>query len=323
MIAPIREKTATTSTRGPTHQSIWRSIGSASTIVCKLHDELGPVRLCEVEVRALALDDVGEPLQEIDDLLGTNGHGRHRQWLTRPILDLHLSPAPFRGGFGSSTILRPMPQDIRLLDDEQRALVQMVREFATAEAKPLSIDYEARSEDPKPLYNKLAELGLTGVPFPEEHGGGGQPYSTYLLIVEELATAYLALAIGLSVHTLCAFAINEFGTEDQKKEVLEKLTAGEWFGAYALSEPSSGSDAAALTSKAVRDGDSYRLSGTKVFCTRGDEADVVLVLARTGEVRPAGHLVVPGREGDARIRWLEEGRQDGLAFVADLDAVAR
>ncbi|MEO8323292.1 MAG: acyl-CoA dehydrogenase family protein, partial [Actinomycetota bacterium] len=205
-----------------------------------------------------------------------------------------------------------MPQDIRLLDDEQRALVQMVREFAAAEAKPRSVEYEARSEDPKALYEQLANLGLTGVPFPEAYGGGGQPYSTYLLIVEELAAAYLALAIGLSVHTLCAFAVNEFGTEDQKKDVLERLTAGEWFGAYALSEPGSGSDAAALTTKAVPDGDSYRLSGTKVFCTRGDEADVVLVLARTGEAGAKGissFLVEKGTTGfggskkEAKMGW--------------------
>lgn len=205
-----------------------------------------------------------------------------------------------------------MPQDIRLLDDEQRALVQMVREFAAAEAKPRSVEYEGRSEDPKALYEQLANLGLTGVPFPEAYGGGGQPYSTYLLIIEELAAAYLALAIGLSVHTLCAFAVNEFGTEDQKKDVLERLTAGEWFGAYALSEPGSGSDAAALTTKAVRDGDSYRLSGTKVFCTRGDEADVVLVLARTGEEGAKGissFLVEKGTTGfrgskkEAKMGW--------------------
>jgi alkylation response protein AidB-like acyl-CoA dehydrogenase len=129
----------------------------------------------------------------------------------------------------------------------------------------------------------LAELGLTGIPFPEEHGGGGQPYLTYLVALEELAYAYVALAIGLSVHTLCAFATSEFGTDAQKKEVLERLTAGEWFGAYALSEPHSGSDAAGLSTKAARANDGYRLSGSKVFCTRGAEADVVLLMARTSD----------------------------------------
>ena len=162
-----------------------------------------------------------------------------------------------------------MPADLRLLDDEQRALAQMVRDFCRAEAAPAAAGYEAREEDPLPLYRKLAELGLAGIPFPEEFGGGGQPYSTYLLVVEEIAASYLALAIGLSVHTLCAFAVDEFGSQTQRKELLEPLALGERFGAYSLSEPSSGSDAAALITKAAASGDGYRLNGTKVFCTRG------------------------------------------------------
>jgi alkylation response protein AidB-like acyl-CoA dehydrogenase len=181
-----------------------------------------------------------------------------------------------------------MPADLRLLDDEQRALVQMVREFCAAEAAPAATGYEERSEDPITLYRKLAELGLTGIPFPEEHGGGGQPYSTYLLVIEEIAYAYLSLAVGLSVHTLCAFAVNEFGTDTQRKEVLEKLTLGEWFGAYSLSEPASGSDAASLRARAERIDGGYRLAGSKMFCTRGAEADVVLLMARTGQEGPEG-----------------------------------
>jgi alkylation response protein AidB-like acyl-CoA dehydrogenase len=181
-----------------------------------------------------------------------------------------------------------MPADTRLLDEDQKALVGLVREFAQGELEPAVEGYEERSEDPLPLYGKLAELGLTGLPFPEEYGGGGQPYGTYLMCIEELARAYLGFTIGVSVHTLCAFAVNEFGSDAQKKEILEKLTTGEWFGAYSLSEPSSGSDAAALTSKAIRTNGSYRLNGSKVFCTRGNEADVVLVMARTGDDSPRG-----------------------------------
>jgi alkylation response protein AidB-like acyl-CoA dehydrogenase len=193
-----------------------------------------------------------------------------------------------------------MPADLRLLNDDERAVVDMVRSFATSEAAPAAADYEERSEDPAPLYAQLAELGLTGIPWAEEYGGGGQPYSTYLLVIEELAHAYLALAVGLSVHTLCSFAVSTFGTDEQKKEVLGKLTTGEWFGAYSLSEPSSGSDAAALKTRAVRSDGSYRLSGSKVFCTRGAEADVVLLMARTGEARPKGisaFLVEKGTPG--------------------------
>jgi alkylation response protein AidB-like acyl-CoA dehydrogenase len=193
-----------------------------------------------------------------------------------------------------------MPADLRLLDEDQRSIVSLVREFAANEAAPAAAGYEERSEDPEPLYRQLAELGLTGVPFPEEFGGGGQPYSTYLLIIEELASAYVALAIGLSVHTLCAFAVDTFGSDVQKKEVLEKLATGEWFGAYSLSEPSSGSDAASLLTRAERHGDGYRLGGSKIFCTRGAEADVVLVMARTGEAGARGistFLVEKGTPG--------------------------
>jgi alkylation response protein AidB-like acyl-CoA dehydrogenase len=181
-----------------------------------------------------------------------------------------------------------MPADLRLLDNEQGALARMVREFADEVLAPAAPEYEDRSEDPTALYKQLAELDLTGIPYPEAYGGGGQPYSTYLVVVEEIARAYLGVAIGLSVHTLCAFAVSEFGSEELKRDVLARLCTGEWFGAYSLSEPHSGSDAAALTTKAERDDGVYRLTGSKVFCTRGDEADAVLLMARTGGGGPKG-----------------------------------
>src|SRR5687767_6479878 len=193
-----------------------------------------------------------------------------------------------------------MPADVRLLDDEQRALVQMVREFADEVAVPAAPGYEERSEDPAPLYKQLAELQLTGIPFPERYGGGDQPYSTYLLVVEEIARAYLGFAIGLSVHTLCSFAISEFGSETLKEKVLTRLCAGEWFGAYSLSEPGSGSDAVALSTKATRADGGYKLNGSKVFCTRGNEADAVLVMARTGDQGAGGisaFIVEKGTDG--------------------------
>lgn len=193
-----------------------------------------------------------------------------------------------------------MPQDLRLLDDDARDLLQMVREFTDEKLLPSAVDYEQRSEDPLPLYGQLAELGLTGLPYPEEYGGGGLPYETYLSVVEEIARGYLGFAIGLSVHTLCAFAVNGFGSDDLKQDVLTKLCSGEWYGAYSLSEPHSGSDASALTTKAVREGSAYRLSGSKVFCTRGNEADAVLVMARTSEDRSKGisaFIVNKGTDG--------------------------
>lgn len=193
-----------------------------------------------------------------------------------------------------------MPADLRLLDDEQRALVQMVREFADEVAAPASIDYEERAEDPEALYKQLADLELTGIPFPEKYGGGGQPYATYLLVVEELARAYLGFTIGLSIHTLCSFAIAQFGSEQLKEEVLSRLCSGEWFGAYSLSEPESGSDAAALTTKAQKVEGGFRLNGSKVFCSRGNEADAILLMARTGDQSARGisaFIMERGTEG--------------------------
>lgn len=181
-----------------------------------------------------------------------------------------------------------MPTDLRLLHEDERELIEMVRRFADEVALPAAEGYEERSEDPLPLYAQLADLGLTGLPYPEEYGGGGVPYGLYLLVVEEIARAYLGFAIGLSVHTLCAFAVNGFGTDALKEDVLARLCSGEWFGAYSLSEPGSGSDAVALTTKAVKEGEAYNLSGSKVFCTRGNEADAVLVMARTGEAGAKG-----------------------------------
>ncbi len=193
-----------------------------------------------------------------------------------------------------------MPQDLRLLNEDEQQLLQMVREFTDEVLIPAAPEYEERSEDPAPLYKQLAELGLTGIAYPEEYGGGGMQYASYLAVVEEIARGYLGFAIGLSVHTLCAFAVNSFGSDELKKDVLAKLCAGEWFGAYSLSEPHSGSDAAALSTKAVKENGSYRLSGSKVFCTRGDEADCVLVMARTGDAGSKGisaFIIPKGTEG--------------------------
>ena len=219
-----------------------------------------------------------------------------------------------------------MPADIRLLDEDARDLIAMVREFADEVALPAASDYEERAEDPLPLYKQLAELGLTGIPYPERYGGGGQPYATYLAVVEEIARAYLGFAIGLSVHTLCAFAVNGFGTEALKEEVLARLCSGEWFGAYSLSEPHSGSDAAALSAKAVRAGDGYVLSGSKVFCTRGDEADAVLLMARTGGEGSKGisaFIVEKGTEGFGGSKKEDKmGWRSSPTWMLQLDGAA-
>ncbi|MCA1840775.1 MAG: acyl-CoA dehydrogenase family protein [Actinomycetota bacterium] len=174
------------------------------------------------------------------------------------------------------------------LDETQRALRDLVRDFAQKTAGPASAGYEERSEDPAPVYRQLAELGLCGLPFDPDFGGGGQTYVTYLSVIEELAQVWVALAIGLGVHTLCCDGIQRSGSSDLKNSLLPAMLSGEKLGAYALSEPSSGSDAASLRTRAEKVGGSYSLTGQKQFCTRGGEADHVLVLARTGGEGPSG-----------------------------------
>jgi alkylation response protein AidB-like acyl-CoA dehydrogenase len=174
------------------------------------------------------------------------------------------------------------------LDEDDLALRGIARDFVERSALPAVAGYEARSEDPGPLYRQLGELGLTGIPFQEEYGGSGRPYRSYLLVVEELARAWVALAVGLGVHTLVCDAVTRFGSAELKDSLLPGMLAGERFGAYALTEASSGSDAASLRTRAAAVPGGYALTGRKQFCTRGGEADHVLVMARTGGAGPRG-----------------------------------
>jgi alkylation response protein AidB-like acyl-CoA dehydrogenase len=183
--------------------------------------------------------------------------------------------------------MEPHPEDVGL-DQDEIAVREVVREFARREARPLSEAHERLGTDSPEAYRRLAELGLTGIPFDPRYGGGGAPYRTYLLVVEELARAWVSLAIGLGVHTLASDAVQRFGSEELIERMLPAMLAGERFGAYALSEPSSGSDAASLRTRAVASDAHWSITGHKQFCTRGGEADHVLVMARTGEEGPKG-----------------------------------
>jgi alkylation response protein AidB-like acyl-CoA dehydrogenase len=168
------------------------------------------------------------------------------------------------------------------LSDDQREVVRAVREFVTNEAAPEAAGFEEKKEFPRNLFRRLGEMGLCGIPYGEEFGGGGQPFLTYLAVLEEIAGGFLSLALALSVHHLSAFGVHGFGSEDLKKRYLPRLLSGEWLGAYALSEASSGSDAASLRTRAERDGSGYRLTGSKRFISHAGEAEFYLVMARTG-----------------------------------------
>jgi alkylation response protein AidB-like acyl-CoA dehydrogenase len=126
------------------------------------------------------------------------------------------------------------------------------------------------------------------LPYPEEYGGGGQPYEVYLQVLEEVASVWASIGVGISVHVLSCFGLHSRGTEEQRKRWLPDMLGGELLGAYALSEPQAGSDPSAMTTRAVRDGDDYVLSGTKAWITHGGHADFYKVIARTGEDPAAG-----------------------------------
>src|SRR5215218_3616094 len=136
------------------------------------------------------------------------------------------------------------------LSEEQREIVKVVRGFVADRIRPEIAGYEERKEFPRDLFRGLCDMGLGGIPYDDRYGGGGQPSLTYLAVLEEIATGSLSLAVGLSVHHLSAFGVHEFGSRDLKDRYLPRLFSGEWLGAYALSEASSGSDAASLQCRA-------------------------------------------------------------------------
>jgi alkylation response protein AidB-like acyl-CoA dehydrogenase len=180
-----------------------------------------------------------------------------------------------------------MDRDLGLPDDV-RELVGLARTWADDRAGPSAASYEEKKEFPRELFRQLGEMGFAGIPYEERFGGGGQSFLAYLAVLEEIARAYLALGIGVSVHHLCGFGIHEFGSDDLRQRYLPRMFSGEHLGAYGLSEPDSGSDAASLTARADRIDNGYRLTGTKRFITHAGEADVYLVMARTGDDTPGG-----------------------------------
>ncbi|WFE28544.1 acyl-CoA dehydrogenase family protein [Solwaraspora sp. WMMD791] len=160
-------------------------------------------------------------------------------------------------------------------------LIELTTEIADRELAGRVDDFESRGEFPREVIRTLGRAGLLGLPFAEADGGGGQPYEVYLQVLEVLASRWLAVAEAVSVHTLSCGPVAEFGSERQRKALPEML-GGDLLGAYCLSEPQGGSDAAALTTRAVRDGADYVVSGTKAWITHAAVADFYNVFCRTG-----------------------------------------
>ncbi len=168
------------------------------------------------------------------------------------------------------------------LNEDQRLLQRTVREFAEAEVRPRARELDETCHFPRDLFQKAAELGLTGVAVPEDEGGAGMDHISYSIVVEEISRVCASTGVILSVqNSLYCDPIHRFGTPEQKKKFLEPFARGEKIGCYGLTEPQAGSNAAALTTKAVRKGDSYVINGTKAWITNGGAADAAIVYVNT------------------------------------------
>ena len=168
------------------------------------------------------------------------------------------------------------------LTKEQELVRQMVRDFAVNEVKPIAAEIDVTERFPMENVKKMGELGMMGIPFPTEFGGAGGDVLSYLLAVEERSKVCATTGVILSAHTsLCASLINENGTPEQKEKYLRDLCTGNKIGAFGLTEPGAGTDAAGQQTTAVLDGDNYILNGSKIFITNGGVADTFIVFAMT------------------------------------------
>lgn len=165
-------------------------------------------------------------------------------------------------------------------------VAQSTRDFAQQHIKPYVMEWDESQHFPVQLFKEMGKLGLMGVLVPEMYGGAGLSYYEYVAIIQEVAKVCGSIGLSLAAHnSLCTGHILNFANEEQKKKYLPKLATAEWLGAWGLTEPNTGSDAANMKTTAVKDGDHWILNGTKCWITHGKSADVAVVIARTGEPR--------------------------------------
>lgn len=188
------------------------------------------------------------------------------------------------------------------LTDEQELLRDTIREFAAGEIAPNAAVWDEEEKFPAEIIPQLAEIGVMGIPIPEEYGGVGMGNLEYVLAVEEISKACASTGVTVSAHTsLCCWPIQEYGTKEQKQKYLPDLATGEKLGAFALTEPNAGTDAAMQSTTAVDKGDHYLLNGSKIFITNGYYADVYVVFAMTdksaGNKGISAFILEKGMEG--------------------------
>ena len=168
------------------------------------------------------------------------------------------------------------------LTKEQVLFQQMIKDFAEREVKPLAAEVDEQERFPIETVEKMAKIGIMGIPIPKQYGGAGGNNVMYSMAVEELSAVCATTGVIVSAHTsLCAAPIMESGTEAQKQKYLPKLASGEWIGAFGLTEPNAGTDAAGQQTTAVEDGDNYIINGSKIFITNAEYAHVYVIFAMT------------------------------------------
>jgi len=204
------------------------------------------------------------------------------------------------------------------LSEEQQMLQKSVREFAESEVRPMAKENDEKAHFPHELFRKAAELGLTGVAFPEAEGGAGFDHVAYSIVIEEISRCCASTGVILSVqNSLFCDPIHRYGTEEQKKKFLLPFTRGEKIGCYALTEPQAGSNAAALQTKAVKKGDSYVINGTKAWITNGGVADAAIVYVNTDAAKgEKGITALVVEKGTPGFRVGKEEKKLGISATA-------
>lgn len=168
------------------------------------------------------------------------------------------------------------------LTKQEELFLKMIREFAEKEVKPLAAEIDEQERFPMETVEKMAKIGIMGIPFPTKYGGAGATNQIYSMAVEELSRVCATTGVVVSAHTsLCCAPIYEFGTEEQREKYLPNLCSGKWIGAFGLTEPNAGTDAASQQTTAVLDGDNYILNGNKIFITNAEYGHVYIIFAMT------------------------------------------
>ena len=202
-----------------------------------------------------------------------------------------------------------MPARRMLADTQSLELLELARELADEELRPRAATAEESGQFPREVFSLLGKAGFLGLVYPEEFGGDDVAYETYLQVLEELGAAWASVAVGVSVHALSCFGLARFGTDEQKQRWLPQMLGGELLGAYCLSEAHAGSDPAAMTTRAVRDGDDWVINGAKAWTTHGGHADFYQVMVRTSDERTGISCFLvpadsPGLSADAPERKM-------------------